>query len=180
MGGGPAEITLEDYKGLTYEVAEAQLRQAKLVPARQDVNNPAPAGTVLGSNPKAGGQVNEGARITLQVSNGRSALPKVVGKSDEEATKILNEAGWTNIKRITAIPPSDFDAGTVFRTDPTGETFVGKDATITLYLAAEKPTPTPTTPSPSPSSSSPSPTGSPPAATPAADRPGRGRRLSPD
>ncbi len=161
VGGGPAEITLDDYKGLTYEVAEQQLRQAKLVPARRDVNNSAPAGTVLGSSPKAGAQVNEGARITLQVSNGRSELPDVVGKSDEDATKILNEAGWTTIRRQTAIPPSDFDAGTVFRTDPTAGSFVGRDATITLFIAAAKPTPSPTTPSPSPTMSPGSPTGSP-------------------
>ncbi|HZB51909.1 MAG TPA: PASTA domain-containing protein, partial [Mycobacteriales bacterium] len=148
-------------KGLTYEVAAAQLEQAKLVPARKEVNNSAPAGTVLGSQPKAGARVNEGARITLQVSNGRSALPDVVGKSDQEATRILNQDGWTTIRRVTAIPPSDFEAGTVFRTDPTAGSFVGKDATITLYLAAEKPTPPPTTTTPSPSTSSPSPTGSP-------------------
>ena len=135
VGGGPAEITLDDYKGLTYEVASAQLEQAKLVPARQDVNNSAAAGTVLSSNPKAGSRVNEGARITLQVSNGRSELPDVVGKTDAEATSQLNQAGWTTIRRQTEIPPDDFEPGTVFRMDPTPGSFVAKDATITLFIA---------------------------------------------
>jgi serine/threonine-protein kinase len=159
VGGGPAQITLDDYKGLTYEVAAAQLEQAKLVPAREDVNNSATAGTVVGSNPKAGARVTEGARITLQVSNGRTALPDVTGKTEAEASAALNQAGWTRIRRQTEVPPRDFEAGTVFRTDPTPGSFVPKDATITLYIAMEKPTPTPTTPSPTPPS--PTPTGSP-------------------
>ena len=151
VGGGPAEITLDDYKGLTYEVAAAQLEQAKLVPARQDVNNSATAGTVLGSNPKAGSRVNEGARITLQVSNGRSELPDVTGKTEAEASALLNQAGWTTIRRQTEVPPDDFEPGTVFRTDPTPGSFVPKDATITLFIAKAKPKPTtaaPTTPAP--------------------------------
>ena len=39
IGGGPAQITLDDLKGLSYDVAAAQLQAKKLVPVRQDVNN---------------------------------------------------------------------------------------------------------------------------------------------
>jgi serine/threonine-protein kinase len=119
---------------------------------------------VISSNPPANSRVTEGARITLNVSTGKTALPDVVGKSEQDATTILNQAGFTNLDRQVVPPPDDQEAGTVFRTDPTANTAVSPDQTITLFIAKAKPTPTPTTPSPTPSpTSSPSgtPTGSP-------------------
>ena len=161
VGGGPATVAVPDVVGLPYDDAATQLKAEKLVPVRQDVNNEKTAGTVLATNPRPGARVTENQRITVQVSNGRVELPNVVGKTDAEATAELNQAGWTTIRRQTEIPPDDFEPGTVFRTDPTPGSFVPKDATITLYIAKEKPTPTPTTPSPTPTTPSPTPTGSP-------------------
>jgi eukaryotic-like serine/threonine-protein kinase len=157
VGAGPAQITLDDYKGLSYDDAATQLRAKKLIPLRHNVDNAAPVDQVLSSSPGAGEKVTEGQKITLNVSTGRTALPNVVGQTDSAATATLNQAGYTNITRSTAPPPDDQEAGTVFRTDPTGGTPVPKDQRITLFIAAAKPTPTPTTPSPTP----PSPTASP-------------------
>ncbi len=160
VGAGPAQLTLDDYKGQQYADAAAQLRSKKLVPARNDVNNSAPVGQVISSNPPANSRVTEGARITLNVSTGKTALPDVVGKTEQDATAILNQAGFTNIDRQVVPPPDDQEAGTVFRTDPTANSAVSTDQTVTLFIAKQKPTPSPTTPSPTPS-----PTGS-PTATP--------------
>jgi serine/threonine-protein kinase len=137
------------------------LRSKKLIPVRKDVNDRAPAGQVLSSNPPANSRVTEGAKITLNVSTGRTALPNVVGRSEQDATSILNGAGFSNIERQVVPPPDDQEAGTVFRTDPNANTPVSSDQTITLFIAAAKPTPSPTTPSPTPPSPTGSPTGSP-------------------
>jgi serine/threonine-protein kinase len=164
IGAGPAQITLDDYNGVSYQDAETSLREKKLVPVRHDVDNAAPQGQVLSSSPKAGEKVSEGQKITLNVSTGRTALPDVVGKSEQDATTILNRAGYSNIRRQVGPPPDDQEAGTVFRTDPNAGTAVPKDQTITLFVAAAKPTPTPTTPSPTPpapTTPSGSPTGTP-------------------
>ncbi len=163
VGAGPAQITLDDYKGVPFEDAAASLRSKRLIPVRNDVNNSARAGQVISSNPAANSRVSEGARITLNVSTGKTALPNVVGKTEQEATAILNQAGFSNIDRQVAPPPDDQEAGTVFRTDPTAKTPVSPDQTITLFVAAQKPTPSPTTPSPTapPSgTTTPSPSGS--------------------
>jgi beta-lactam-binding protein with PASTA domain/predicted Ser/Thr protein kinase len=160
IGAGPAQITLDDYKGVPFEDAAASLRSKGLIPVRNDVNNSARAGQVLSSNPPANSRVSEGARITLNVSTGKTALPDVVGKSEQDATAILNRAGFTDIERQVVPPPDDQEAGTVFRTDPTANTAVSTDQRITLFIAKEKPTPTPTTPSPTPSPTG-SPTGTP-------------------
>jgi len=166
VGAGPAQITLDDYKGQQYDDAATQLRSKKLVPVRNDVNNIAPAGQVISSNPPANSRVTESAHITLNVSTGKTALPNVVGKSEQDATTILNQAGFTNIDRQVVQPPDDEEAGTVFRTDPTAKSAVSSDQRITLFIAKAKPTPTPTptTPSPTPpptASPTQTPTGSP-------------------
>ena len=169
VGAGPAQLTLEDYKGQQYADAAAQLQSKKLRPVRNDVNNSAPVGQVISSNPPANSQVTEGARITLNVSTGKTALPDVVGKTEQDATAILNQAGFTNIDRQVVPPPDDQEAGTVFRTDPTANSAVSADQRITLFIAKEKPTPSPTTPSPTPSptaSSTATPSGAPTSSPP--------------
>ena len=169
VGAGPAQLTLEDYKGQQYADAAAQLQSKKLRPVRNDVNNSAPVGQVISSNPSANSRVTEGARITLNVSTGKTALPDVVGKTEQDATAILNQAGFTNIDRQVVPPPDDQEAGTVFRTDPTANSAVSADQRITLFIAKEKPTPSPTTPSPTPSptaSSTATPSGAPTSSPP--------------
>jgi serine/threonine-protein kinase len=172
IGAGPAQITLDDYKGLQYEDAAAQLRAKKLVPVRHDTNNSAQVGTVLSSNPAANSRVTEGARITLNVSTGKVGLPDVVGRTEQDATAILNRAGFTNIQRQVTPPPDDQEAGTVFRTDPTAGAAVSQDQAVTLFVAQAKPTPTPTTPSPTASASASTSPSTTPTGSPTSSRPG--------
>ncbi len=159
IGAGVAQITLDDYRNLSFEDASAQLRRQGLIPVERRVNNSAQQGTVLGSSPGAGQKVNANQRITLIVSTGKLALPNVVGQPEEAATGILNKAGYTKINRQVGPPPDAEEAGTVFRTDPTADTAVSPDQTITLFIAAPKPTPT--TPSPTPPSPTATPTNTP-------------------
>ncbi|HST67769.1 MAG TPA: Stk1 family PASTA domain-containing Ser/Thr kinase [Mycobacteriales bacterium] len=163
IGGGVATVTLEDYKTLSYEDAAKKVRDKGLFPVRKDVNSSTPEGIVISSDPREGQKVAPGSRVVLSVSTGKTALPNVVGRTEEEATGILNKAGYTNIDRQTLPPPDDQEAGTVFRMDPNANTAVPLDQKITLFIAAAKPTPTPTTPSPTPTATSPTgtPTGTP-------------------
>ena len=156
VGGGQAKFSLDDVRGATYESAVAQLEAKGLRPKRQDVNSPIGAGTVTNTNPRPGAQVVDGQQVTVQVSTGLTPLPNVVGKSEQDASAELNKAGFPRITVREEIPPSDYEAGTVFRMSPVAGTAVGRDQTITLYVAKAKPTPSPTTPSPS--STTPTPT----------------------
>ncbi|MFD7416515.1 Stk1 family PASTA domain-containing Ser/Thr kinase [Kitasatospora purpeofusca] len=54
---------------------------------------------VCTQNPTAGNQVAEAATITVQLSSGpaKATVPNVVGKSKEQATKALTDAGFTNV-----------------------------------------------------------------------------------
>jgi beta-lactam-binding protein with PASTA domain/predicted Ser/Thr protein kinase len=164
VGAGVAGFALPDLLQVSYDTAAAQLTQRGLLPVRVLVDNAAAAGTVVATNPKPGQQVSEGQRITLQVSTGKTALPGgLVGKTEAEALAILNRAGYTNVETKTGQPSDDYEAGRVFQVAPVEGTPVSQDQTITLYVAAAKPTPTPvpTTPSPTAPSPTTSPTGTP-------------------
>jgi len=174
VGGGPARIQLPDVRNQTFEDAARTLREAKLQVARDDVESDATEGIVVNTNPRPGTQLSEGQLVTLQVSTGKTPLPDVTGKTDAEATAILNQAGWSNLRRVTEVPDRDFEPGEVFRTDPTAGTAVPKDRTITLYIAKAKPTPSPT---PSPTPTTPSPTEPPPGS--ASATPGGSPKTSP-
>ena len=163
IGAGPAQITLDDYKGQTFESVSQKLDALKLNAVRKDVNNAAAAGIVLSTDPGGGQKVAVGTSVTVNVSTGRTALKNVVGKPEQEARAILNQDGYTNIKTVEGQPPDDYEVGTVYRMDPIAGAAVGKDQQITLYVAAPKPTPTTTTPAPTTTPPSPTatPTGTP-------------------
>jgi eukaryotic-like serine/threonine-protein kinase len=167
IGGGPATVTVPPLAGETFDTASQQLHDLKLVPVRVDADNQAPAGQVLNTDPKAGSPVTEGQQIKVMVSTGKIPIPDVTGKSEADARAALNHQGFLNVVSKVQVPPDDFAAGTVFRTDPAAGSKAPPDQQITLFVAKEKPPPpTTTSPSPSPSPSG-SPTTSPTSPTPA-------------
>jgi serine/threonine-protein kinase len=170
IGGGPASVTVPDLAGSSYDEAARQLRQLKLSPQRVDRDRGEPAGQVVSTDPKAGSPATEGQIVKVFVSTGRVSIPEVTGKTEEEARRILNRAGFLDVVTVRAIPADDFDPGTAFRTDPAAGSKAPPDQKITLFVAREKPTPspTPTTPSPTPTTPPPTPTlsSSSPPATP--------------
>ena len=170
IGGGPASVNVPDVSGLDYVTAQQQLQGQKLVAKRRDVDSDQPEGRVLNTSPKAGTRVSEGAAVTVNVSNGKSGIPQVVGKSEEDARRILNQAGFFNVVIKKQIPPDDFEAGTVYDQSPVADSKADKQQQITLLVALPKPPPT-TTPPPSPTATATAtPTGT-PSATPTSRRP---------
>jgi eukaryotic-like serine/threonine-protein kinase len=137
----------------TYDAAAQAVTQAKLVPIRQLVNSPQEAGKVVGSQPAAGTQVPPGTQVFIKISNGKSRMPNVIGKTQSEAQIQLAQAGFKNVQ-IQTVPPtdgSDFPEGSVWKTDPAKDQLIGPDSQITLFIVPAKPS------SPPSSSSSPPP-----------------------
>jgi len=168
IGGGPATVNVPPLVGESYDAAAQQLRSLKLVPVRVNTDHPEPEGQVLNTDPRPGSPTTEGAQVKVLVSTGRIAIPDVTGKTDAQARDILNKAGFLTISSKVAVPPDDFAAGTVFRTDPTAGSKAPPDQQITLFVAKEKPTPTstpPTTTAPPPTTTPPPTTKPPPPTT---------------
>ncbi len=164
---GPTAVTVPDVTGRTFSEAKALLEDLGLtVGDPEQVDDPrTEKDVVIDSNPGAGTSVTPNTAIVLRVGTGKVAVPNVVGKSTDEAQRLLNAAGLeskTEFRQSNTV-----DQGDVIEQDPRdGKVDIGSTVTIVI---AQKPaptvtaTPTPTeTPSPSDEPSpSPSPSVSP-------------------
>lgn len=90
------------------------------------------AGTVLACDPEPGRRADPAGGATITVAAART-VPQVVGKTQDEAKKLLSEAGASNV--VLSFVISDQAEGTVVSVDPKeGATFVATDK-ITLSVA---------------------------------------------
>ena len=127
--------------GSTQEAAESALRDAKLDPKIVEESSSQEAGRVIDVE-KSGKQVKPGTEITVKVSKGNLfEVPNVVGKTEEVAKALLQNAGFTNI----VIDPSDEQGkpGEVVAQTPNAKEKRSKGTKITLTVIAE-PAPDPT------------------------------------
>ncbi|MBQ1013780.1 PASTA domain-containing protein, partial [Micromonospora sp. M51] len=90
---GPERFPVPDVIGKEFELAEADLLNAKLVVAKGTprYDDSLPAGVVVESSPKVGAEVKPGTKVTLILSRGRApvTVPNLVGKSLTEARTTL-------------------------------------------------------------------------------------------
>ena len=101
--------------------------QVEAVPADDNI------GLVISQDPEAGTRLDEGSEVVLQVATNRT-VPEVVGKSEDEARAILQEAGAEHVE--VKSEPSTEPEGTVIAVNPAvGEAFVSRN-NVTLTVAA--------------------------------------------
>ena len=153
---GPTAVTVPDVTGRTFSEAKALLEDLGLtVGDPEEVDDPkTEKDVVIDSNPGAGTSVAPNTAIVLRVGTGKVAVPNVVGKSSDEAQRLLSAAGLESKTEFRE--SSTVDQGDVIEQDPRdGKVDIGSSVTI---VVAQRPaptvtaTPTPTeTPSPSPS-----------------------------
>lgn len=131
---GPDITTLDDLVGRTLEEAKELIRRADLVLG--DVverHDQAPAGRVIDQSPRPG-RVRRGEPVNLVVSLGpeKGSIPDVLGKSFDEASTILSEAGFTPAKEEVF---ADAPAGTVLDQQPRGGETADKGTTVRLVVS---------------------------------------------
>jgi serine/threonine-protein kinase len=139
LGGGndddPAvQVDVPNVVDQQVDAAKAALDDAGLENKVESVANEKPAGTVISQDPAAGSQADEGSTVTLSVSTGpgATAVPDVVGKTQDEATQILTDAGFVpQPKQIE----SDQPEGTVVSMDPAAGTQQPNGTTITFEVS---------------------------------------------
>jgi serine/threonine-protein kinase len=153
--GKPA-IPLPDVVGQNKDDAADQLRNEglRVVLTQRDTDDP--RDQVVEMQPPAGTQVSEGSKVTLFWSDGPEKVPDVIGKTEQEATKLIEDAGF-KVSRVTD-SSTKATKGTVLQQSPSAGTTLDKDSTVTIVVSTyEPPSPTPTpTPTPSPSVTPPS------------------------
>ncbi|MFL6172806.1 MAG: Stk1 family PASTA domain-containing Ser/Thr kinase [Marmoricola sp.] len=144
---GKPEVQIPDVIGDNKNAAAQQLEDLGLKVTLKQKTSDENKDDVLIVNPDVGTKVGAGSRVTLYYSAGPRAVPDVVGKKVEEATRILKDAGY----QVSTLPDSQSTepSGTVTQMSPPAGSTQDKGTVITLLVssfteAPASPTGTPT------------------------------------
>jgi serine/threonine-protein kinase len=147
---GPQQVRVpnvlsKDAKGATDAITQAGLT-AKAV---EQFNAQIQAGVVYDQQPRGEAQVNRGSTVTYYVSKGKEqvAVPVVRGKQEDEARRILEQAGLKVVVKYEAY--SQADTYQVFAVVPPEGSPLDRGAEVTIRVRLD-PTATPGPPAPAP------------------------------
>ncbi|MEA2972046.1 MAG: eukaryotic-like serine/threonine-protein kinase [Actinomycetota bacterium] len=130
VSDGPAPRELPNLAGKSFDEAASALDALGLDADRIDAytDDDGSAGKVTGTDPGAGTKVSRGTTVTVTVSKGQPAVPKLSGLSADDAAAAL-EAGGLHVG--STFGPN---SGDVFLTLPGEGTKVKPGASVTIYL----------------------------------------------
>ncbi|MFF4891607.1 Stk1 family PASTA domain-containing Ser/Thr kinase [Micromonospora chersina] len=158
--GGPKQVTIPP--GLvnsSLENVQAQLQDLGLKVDVKEVDGSAQKGTVTKVDPKSGSKVAENSTVEVEVSRGNvNEVPNVVGLSEDEATRLLENSGY-KVRKLDGDEVTPDKVGKVSRQTPKGNTKLARNERVTIYVDIPLPEPTesasPGTPSPGTTPTSP-------------------------
>ncbi len=137
VSGGPATVPLMDVSGLTAAKAVAALRHAHFkTRTKMESSKTVEAGVVIGTEPSAETDVEEGRLITVLVSSGPAPVhvPDVTGQTLEAAEATLTNAEL-ELGTVTKKVSSTQAAGTVLLQSPSTGTPVRTGTKVNLTVA---------------------------------------------
>jgi serine/threonine-protein kinase len=137
ISGGPASKSLTNVTGLTAAKAATELRQAGLkTTTKKESSKTVEAGLVIGTEPPAETEVQEGHVVTLIVSSGPPPVrvPDVTGQSLEAAEATLTNSEL-ELGTVTKKVSSTQTAGTVLAQSPATGTSLHAGDKVNLTVA---------------------------------------------
>ncbi|SDS86231.1 serine/threonine protein kinase [Nocardioides scoriae] len=143
---GPPDLTLPDVVGDDKDSAAATLRQEGVRVVLSERNADDPTDQVVEMQPPAGTDVAPGSRVTLFWSDGPEQVPDVVGRTEAEARRLIEAAGF-RVSRVTDSNPTDQEPGTVLQQSPEAGQTNDAGSTVTIVVStyeppSEEPSPT--------------------------------------
>ena len=147
VSSGPKPVAVPNVIGSAFESAQSTLQGVGFAVARNDVEDPAAAGTVVGQNPAAGTQQGKGSVITLQVSSGpkTSQIPDVTSQTEADARRQLLQSGF-QVQVVEEIVDDQGLDGRVLSQDPEGGTDAEQGTSVVIVVGRfEQPPPAETT-----------------------------------
>jgi len=144
---GPRPIAVPNVVGTAFETAESQLQGLGFAVAREDVEDDADAGIVVGQNPAAGTQQGKGSVVSLQVSEGpkTSQIPDVTSQTEADARAQLKASGF-GVSVVEEIVEDEGLDGLVLSQDPEGGTDAEQGTSVVIVVGRfEAPPPETTT-----------------------------------
>ena len=148
VSNGKPSITLPDVVGQSKDDAAQQLRGLglRVVLSQKDTDDP--KDQVVQMQPAAGSKVADGSKVTVFWSDGPEQVPSVVGKTEAEATRLIQDAGF-KVSKVTDAS-TKAEKGTVLQQSPGSGQTLDKGSPVTIVVstyeppASSSPTPTPT------------------------------------
>lgn len=131
----PQAVQLPNFLGQSQDQASQILRSAGLNVRVQRVDRNAPANTVVGQSPDPGAPVPRGGTVTLSVATGQVAIPAVAGRGEDEAKRILNDAGFV-VASIKRRPSDRYPTGIATGTEPAAGRVLRPGAEIDLLVSS--------------------------------------------
>ena len=133
-----ADVTLNDYIGMTQEQAQAtdQVASGQISVAwEQEYNSNYAAGTIYKQSPVSGRTVREGQTVTLTVSLGTQyvTVPDLTNYVQADAEQQLKSLGVSVL--VTQAVDETVASGAVIRTDPAAGTQVEAGSTVVVYIS---------------------------------------------
>lgn len=131
VSDGPPPVTVPEVAGLAAGDAADALRAEGLEVTREDTfDEQTPAGTVIRTDPAGGKGAAQGSTVTVLVSRGpEGTVPDVLGLSVEEATTVLEEAGY----EVDVRGFGELLADGVIETEPVAGEHLEQGATVTIW-----------------------------------------------
>jgi len=131
----PDERTVPDVTGKPLAAALAILQDAGFDPSVERIESDAEPGTVVRQDPQPGERAEEGAEVTLTVSQGPGtrAVPDVVGQPVRAAVRALEGAGFKTRQRRES--SDDVPRGRVISTTPEPGTPAEVGSRVTLVVS---------------------------------------------
>jgi eukaryotic-like serine/threonine-protein kinase len=149
---GAPQVAVPTVVGQRYEDALVLLQNAGFFVARSDVESNEQKGVVIGQNPPGNSVATKGARVTLSVSKGPTAVevPDVTGLDEATAQTQLEDAGFVVSVRDRSTDDEAED-GNVVEQRPAALSKVKPGSTVTIFIgrfsgATSTTAPTTTTP----------------------------------
>lgn len=142
VSSGKPDVEIPDVVGDNKDSAADQLRALGLRVKMEAKDSDENKDDVIAVNPDVGSMVAANSVVTLTFSKGPKEVPDVVGKTQGQATRILEEAGF----RVSILPDnaSTDPKGTVTQQSPPAGTPQNAGSTITLLVSTYEPPPPPT------------------------------------
>ncbi|GAA1249685.1 Stk1 family PASTA domain-containing Ser/Thr kinase [Pseudonocardia aurantiaca] len=142
QGGSPVAVVVgaqrttrpvPDVRSMDADNAEQALRQAGFQVSRQNVDGSGDEGSVIGTNPQAGTQVQPGSQVVLQISRGNAIeMPDVTGLQPRDAQDKLKQLGINNVGLKTQQVDNEEDDNRVIEQSVSPGETVSPDQQITL------------------------------------------------
>jgi beta-lactam-binding protein with PASTA domain len=132
---GAPQVAVPSVVGQRYEDAATALQDAGFAVARSLVDSNEQQGVVIGQNPPANSVATKGAKVTLSVSKGPTAVevPDVTGLDEATAQTQLEDKGFVVSVRDRATT-DEAEEGNVVEQRPAALTKVKPGSTVTIFI----------------------------------------------